>query len=59
MIRPGPTNPRQGSCHKSYKLRVTVDCIIEAREGKNQKNGMRGRNLFADLTSTSVREHGP
>jgi len=43
----------------SYKLRVTVDCIIEVREGKNQNNSMRGRNLFADLTSTSVREHGP
>jgi len=32
----------------SYKLRATVDCIIEVREGKNQ-NCMRGRNLFTDF----------
>jgi len=57
-----PLTSAEGStrerCLHSYNFMITVDCIIEVREGNNQ-NWMRGRNLFADLTSTYVREHGP
>jgi len=40
------------------KIGVTANCIKEVRETKNQ-NCMRGRNLFADLTPTTMPEHDP